>query len=694
MISIVSGDELDEDCISEALESCSLPARFSTALLSTENAGAAMMRYPLRVQERDSVLSDKKRGLLDSWQRLLGLLTIGLGLLGIVINQIDIAPVPYGLSLAVAGAGILFLREHGSRVGRRARPTISEGSVVWFSSLNLAITNAILYLSFHVEKRPTFVFFLMAAQAGLIAVQVLFSPCSSPRTRLFLRSQVILLSLGIVLSRLIVFPEIGVDVWPQKFFAQIIVDGGHFPPVDTAYKGYPFWPVLIAVIAMLTGHSAQQAVLITALTFSSVALWLLLVGLQSLFGYRESILTGLILSVSGWFVYWASLAVPMIVTVAIFNAILVLLFERQNKLRLPLTVCILILLVAGAFYHPMANVASSLMLITAASATWLLVRRGTDERQLLLSTQAHRAALFALFAIVLTLTVWMYMGDTFDSLALVFYRSIQQLEPLSFRGAYRSPLVYELDYLGFHLLLLLALARFLHWWVRPSRSSLEITLLGGSLVFLGINYFAVVTDAFFALPHRWLVYASVLLSFAVAVELWHIAYRGVLGMAFSFLFVMVLAFTAVTNTSINEDNPLYGADVAYKQSLSVAEVATLEFLDRHLVTRTAVDWQIWNYFRASEDLGLRSAGTLDQLLMYQEGDKGGVCPDLPSTLPEAALLRQVYLNRRVGWTTCTVEPLGIAPLDQARDFAKVYDGGDASFYQRVINNPASSGSPE
>ena len=95
-----------------------------------------------------------------------------------------------------------------------------------------------------------------------------------------------------------------------------------------------------------------------------------------------------------------------------------------------------------------------------------------------------------------------------------------------------------------------------------------------------------------------------MLAFPAALELWRLARARQVGVALGGLLVTVLAFAAVTNTSINEDNPLYGEEVAVKQGLTASEAATVEFLDRHLVTHTAVDWQVWNYFRSLVDLDL------------------------------------------------------------------------------------------
>jgi hypothetical protein len=641
------------------------------------------MEQLLRVRDRMSVISQDGQREALTWTPLLAFIAIALGFLGIGVHQLGLAPVPYGLSLAIAGAGGLVLVNRDRTAAALNRLTISERAVVWFSILNLIVTNSVLFLSFHSEQRPTVVFFLLAMQAGVIAVQVLLAPCSAPQVRFLLRSQILLLSTGIILSRLLVYPEIGIDIWPQEFFAQKIVQSGQFPLPDTAYKGYPFWPALVGVISMFTGRPEQDVILATTLAFSSIALWLLLVGLQRTFGYRQSLLAGLILAVSGWFVYWASFAVPMIVTITLFGALVVLLFSRRNELQLEMTACLLVLLAAGAFYHPMSNVASGFMLLTAAVVFWFFAWRGAGENWQL-SVVARRAAIGATIAMVVTLSVWMYLGQTFDNLARVVYQSIQQLEPLSFRGGYRSTLVYELDYVGFHLLLLLALARFLRWWVRPVRSPFEITLLAGSLVFLGVNYLAIITDAMFSLPHRWLVYASVLLSFPAALELWSIARGRAIGTALVIVLVMALAFTAVVNTGVSDDNPTYGADVAFRQGMTASETAAVEFLDLHLTTDTAVDYQVWNYFRVLKSLDLRPEGTLSHLIMYHEKGADAVCPDRPTTLPDAALLRRVYLNGRiVGWSPCSVEPSGLEELDETREFVQVYDSGEASLYRRV-----------
>jgi hypothetical protein len=570
---------------------------------------------------------------------------------------------PVGLAVSFQCAAMLnmYIRRHAREENTPyvvSAQFLRYGVIFSFACLvGISIVSPLaIYTSANSLERPIWIFFFLSLSVGLIYVQAhLFSAHRIVRDYTIL--QVVIVAITIIGSSILVFPYNGGDTWAHLWDAQRVLDAGTIQAINGAYQDYPLYPGMIAVISNMAGVGLADAARLFNV-FVVVASTLIVYAATRKF-YRShtyGVMAALLLLTGKWFVYWGTYVVSMTATILLFCLLVVALYRRRyHGLTVGDSLTCLAVLAMMPFFHPITSVAIVLLVV----AFWVM------EGVTSFSTR-HRTRSFAVlpaFAITALLFQWAYFGEMMfsravlsvaDELSSMFVMSGGDAVVVS---GYRTPFIYILDQISLYLLVGLAVFEML-WQSQQGmkRISFHATLLG--LGFLLIGYGGQFLGLSQLLPHRWLLFGSLILVFPAAAGFLMIFQRPSIGKCFlAFALMFIYSFSSLTNTETNRDHPLYGAEITQRIELTSAEFAGVQFLEALPIGSTTpvrVDFRLYDYFKQR---GINNLGYWNDIN--------------PDQYQGVFALRSIYTSRYF-----RVSKSANALNRQKLDAAQFYDSGD------------------
>jgi hypothetical protein len=310
---------------------------------------------------------------------------------------------------------------------------------------------------------------------------------------------------------------------------------------------------------------------------------------------RRCLLIALLLVGSKWFIYWNTLVVSMTLSIFLFTAFYVLLNTRLFATDTLKTILLYTVAVISPFFHPVGSVA----IVILCAVYWLVdsIFFSKDKK-----VKARNLVILVVFVVVVTLTQWMYYGQTFEFAMKNLAISIFQDTPASIGlgTSISDPLTYSIDNLNFYLLVCLASIEILRQIrIRQDRLCLYSGLCG--MVFVVFAYVTELINLQAVLPYRWLFLGTLLLvipasSILIALVRVRMPILKILVVA-GFAFFLFLGYS---NKDVNRDHPFYGVRVTERYELTYSEFAGVKFIENNLSAvhvPVMVDFRMWDYLK-------------------------------------------------------------------------------------------------
>lgn len=538
--------------------------------------------------------------LIGRLDRLLAGLGIVIGL-GSVVGFVWIKLYqPIGLAVVLVFTSAIYLAESRVRIAERAKQpaALMTLSPVWVH-VSLPLVTGIslwcVFASINATERPILVFILLSLIPGWIVTQSLLVP-ETAVIRQSLLIQLGILAVTMVITAVTVFPFNGGDTWAHLANAQQVIERGTVVALADAYRDYPLYPGFLASFSILTGFT-PETIARSLNVFVSISVLLLVYATaqeQKNAFYRTIILLLLLLG-SKWFIYWSVLVVAMTVGILFFTLLVVLLIGRAEK-QFGLAEILLIALLAAfaPFFHPVISMGIILLLVGGWVIDFIFRGSFASKRSLLG---------IGLFVVTMTLAQWIYFGE------FIFSRTVVSLASAIFRDgetalrlaeSARSPLFYTLDQVSFYFLLCCAGIEILRQvYINDKPANLFAGVLG--MLFLLFGYGTQIVNLQAVLPHRWLLFGTILLVFPASYTFVNWFNRKhPIRMLGAVTIISLYFLFGLINTEANRDHPFYGAVVTQQIEMTASEASSLEFIERYILVQdetVRVDFRYWDYLK-------------------------------------------------------------------------------------------------
>jgi hypothetical protein len=445
--------------------------------------------------------------------------------------------------------------------------------------------------------RPGWVFVAFSLSGILILIQIKFKVYKLIGGEVTIFIQLLILLITLLLSNISVFPYNGGDTWAHINNADMVSQSKFIDSVGGGYKGYPLFPVLIYLTSLVTGAGTDQSARM-AVIFASLTCLILIYALSK--SYFNSAQKGLLLVLtllgSKWFIYWSTYVVSMSLAMLLFCAFYVLLNMRLFIKEEPWMMFLLYLVaIIMPFFHPAGAFAIILMSFIYMVTDSVFFSR---DKKIKVS---HLLPL-VLFVVVITLTQWIYYGQTFTLAVRNLSIAIFQDTPDSIRlgTSLSDPITYILDNVNFYCFICLGLVEILRQIrLRQDRLTLYSGLCG--VVFIAFAYLTQLINFQAALPYRWLLFGTLLLAIPAVNSLTYlIRIRSSLHTFFIVAGFGVLFFLGYANREINRDHPFYGIRATERYEVTSSEHTGMMFLLQNSTKFHAsirVDLRLWDFYK-------------------------------------------------------------------------------------------------
>lgn len=284
-----------------------------------------------------------------------------------------------------------------------------------FFFLTLTISIILLHLRSELFVRPLSVFILISTMAGIVALEIIYSP--KHQYFLLIIIQTLILGLITQLSLVMLFPDvIGIDPALHKNLIDGILFSGHTTP-GTDYSTTPLFHIG-TVIGMLIGSVSYSDATLIIVTLPNIILPILSIFLlgKYLFNERVALMATLLLTMAPYHIYFGVWAVPNTfasLTTPLILYILLILYRGKisgsprniKNYKINLFGIAIILMITLIMTHPVASLGMALILFIIwgiNSAYWLL---NSNEIKYTVSAGTM------LFFIILMASWWTYIGN-------------------------------------------------------------------------------------------------------------------------------------------------------------------------------------------------------------------------------------------------------------------------------------------
>lgn len=484
----------------------------------------------------------------------------------------------YGLALAVAISAVIVWIRPRSGVATGV-PTNHRRA--WWAAFFLAAVGGTLASASPALGQDFVVLLLSIAAVAMVAA------IATVERETLSVLVIVMLAVTIVGVQAFRYPVMGSDTLFHDLTTSALITGYATPERLAGYADYPAFYHLAAPLGLITGLAGSVDAVLGITRFVSIALiapFALLSYnlLRSVFDRQVAVWGLLAISISKAFVHWFSNSVAMTGAVVLLALVLnLVLTGRPGAPQLVRALLLPFATIALVLMHPFISLG---LVILAA----LLLALALGYRRSQVST--------AVLLIALVLGSWMYLGGTLDFAATRAARVLNetlsaQAEALALEAIElaRSPLQFEFDHAGQHLLLTLVIVGLLLSF-RSLRSSWRVAFVALlATVFIGMGYLLqLVSPALLA--HRWWLVALIGVGAFAGVSLATYPWLR-------WLYPLSLSLTLVSSDIAGPTAPAF-AEHAFQRNLTAEQATAMRSIQGLRSSRLLVaDNGLYPYFR-------------------------------------------------------------------------------------------------
>lgn len=484
------------------------------------------------------------------------------------------------------------------------------------------ILTSVFLLLFTIEQtssRNLFEFIYISLLIGFIAIEV----CSLVGKPTILLIQIILVSIIIIVSGILVYPNIGSDqLFHISYMTQMIEKG--YVPYDTTYKPFPLMHIGLAIFSLLTSFCNEQLLLIcfVAIPYTILNLITFVLG-NKIMSVKKSLFAMLFLCTNTWYIYWGIYSVPMTYSFSIYILSVYLFLNRLLNSSIEKTITLFILMFAIITSHPLVALSYSIFLIT------IYIIYNIQKIYLKKETGHDIKCSSIILFVVAFIGHSLYNAHSFleNRIFSLFADSDTTIGILKL-SSQKSLLIYEFDYIGLYLLYILSIFGILQWMKKGLKNYPISTIITSlAVLYLFIAYISWIMGIKSVIPHRWLLYATIFLvypasegiSFIVQkIKSVHLKYTTI------FIIIALISFFNLNSSIINVDSPLFGKEDAIRMQLKTSEVYSAKFISSKFDGTIYSDFMHKQYFDKTLMLPVNKSLLLSDASMINDKNRGDI----------------------------------------------------------------------
>lgn len=450
-------------------------------------------------------------------------------------------------------------------------------NIIFFITLLISII--ILYLRPDEYIRPLSYFVLTAVMAGVIALEIFFSPEGKYNT--FILLQIIIIGLSLSLSQLFLFPTlIGVDPWWHQMFTSMIISSNHIPTGDYPYSKIPIFHLLITTTSIITGLNYKLA------SITSISIPLILISVlftyiigKNLINDKIGLLASLVLVISNYFINGGIWAIPTTLGGIFTITIVYLLLNLRERKSIITPIIAVILMFVLILTH---TIVSTIMVVILFSG-WLSL---VVYNYLYEKPKNYFSFTIVLFFTSAMLVWWSYASGTLTKIVDLIQWGLKVDPSLSNTPIVAITYISNISLnqqiflnLGTFILFSLSILG-LFFLISKKYSNDKNFLFGFISVSPLLIAFTSILMGYSVIEGRWLFIAEILLSLPISLAIIIILNqfsnkKSKVGILFGIIFI--LSFFMIMNSNIsNIDNHQFYPDGGVRFALTMSEVQSFE----------------------------------------------------------------------------------------------------------------------
>lgn len=404
--------------------------------------------------------------------------------------------------------------------------------------------------------------------------------------------QIIALSSSIIFTGIFVLGP-GSDQWFHEHLVNTIIYNGHVPQGNDVYFSYAFTHVGIAITRLITSLTDMrhcEAAFIAIFYILSV-IFIFITG-KLIFSTRASIYATFFFSMYVWHIYWGIFMLPMSLGISFIVMYIYFIFKEIMIKDLRFRLLFIYISLVINVLHPVSSIA-----ILIISTILFLFIPFLSKINLISDNHFEIRLRYILLCLVATIGFWIFSATHFfeSSLHLLVMEILRSVPPLQLNSE-KALLNYEFDHLGENILYFLVITGSLCWIKHKKQNELKLITFFCGIPFILIAYASWIFGFETMLPHRWLIFGGIFISFP--------AYSGLQFLLSSmrkhnlfilFIIISVLSFSMIANTISNADGPIYGKNDTVRYQLMESELRSGNFAHDKSIQIIYMDWLLYFY---------------------------------------------------------------------------------------------------
>lgn len=520
---------------------------------------------------------------------ILSFLLILISILLIALNGLINKPVYVLLGFFMIFTGMMWLYSRNKVILKFDSDYINYVvlNILFFICLLFSIL--VLYFRPDNYMRPLSYFILISFMAGIIALEIFFSP--SKKFNMLILLQIVTIGLSVSLSQLFLFPTIiGIDPWWHQMFTMNIMESHHIPTGGYPYEKIPIFHLLITNTSFITGLSYKLSSII------SITFPLILVGTlityntgKYLINDKIGLLGALILVLSNYFINGEIWAIPTTLGGIFLITIIYLLLNFRNRKNVIVPIIVVLLMFTLLLTHTIVSLIMAILLITGWISYFIY-------KKVYKKSGNYFPLTLGIYFTVTMLCWWMYASNTLTDIVEMVGWGLKVDPSLS-----ETPLkvltyisTINLDqqiFINLGTFIIFSLSIFGFFFLISKRYTNEKKFLYGFIAIIPLLIsFLTIISGYSIIQARWLFISEILLAVPAAITVStlsnHFSNKK-LKVILLFGTVFILSFFMIMDSNVsNIDNNEFYHDGAVRYAFTTSELTAFKSINSLNTTYT------------------------------------------------------------------------------------------------------------
>lgn len=449
-------------------------------------------------------------------------------------------------------------------------------NIIFFISLIFSII--IIYFRPDDYVRPLSYFVITSFIAGIVALEIFFSP--SKKYNILILFQIIILGLSISLSQLLLFPTvIGIDPWWHETFTSLIISSHHIPNQGYAYEKLPIFHLLIGNTSIITGLNYKlSSIMSVTLPLVIISVLIIYSMGKRLINDKIGLLGSLILVLSNYVINGEIWSIPTTLGGVFLLIIIYILLNFYDK-KIISSILALSLMFILILTHTIVSLEMAIILLTG----WLSL---VIYSYLYKKSKNYFSLTVTLVFTVTMLGWWIYASGTFTTIMNIISWGLN-IDP-SLISTPQTVMSYlstislnQQIFINLGTFILFSLSVLGVFFLISERYSNEKKFLYGFIAItpLLISFISILSGHSI-IEGRWIFIAEILLSIPSAIAIIILlnqfsSNKSKIGLLFGMIFI--LSFLMILNSNVaNIDNDQFYSDGAVRYAITNSELISFE----------------------------------------------------------------------------------------------------------------------